>query len=61
MTTDELAAIAAEARTLANSVSQDIANATTRIEHMRLTRLAVEADQHATRLENMVDMYRKSV
>lgn len=59
MTTDELAAVAAEARTLANSVSQDIANATSRIEHIRLTQLAVAADQHATRMENLVDIYRR--
>lgn len=61
MTTDELAAVAAEARTHANSVQQDIGNATTRIEHMRLTRLAIEADQLAARLESMLALYRRVV
>lgn len=60
METNELRDAASAARTHANSVSQDIGNATTRIEHMRITRLAIEANQLAERLEKMLAIYERN-
>jgi hypothetical protein len=39
------------AREHASNVHADIMNASTRIEHIRLTRLAIEADRIASELE----------
>lgn len=58
MTTDELNEIATAAKEHAVHARADILNAQTRLEHIRLTGLAVEAEQLATRLQNMLDMYR---
>lgn len=59
MTTAELTELATDARTHATNARADIANAQTRLEHIRLTGLAVEAEQIASRLEAVVDIYRK--
>ena len=59
MTTPELADLAAAARIHAANARADIVNAQTRLEHIRLTGLAVEAEQLANRLEAAVDIYRK--
>jgi hypothetical protein len=48
MTDLELAALA---RQHATNMSNDIKNASTRIEHLRLTTLAIEADRLANLLE----------
>jgi hypothetical protein len=40
------------ARQHANNLAADINNASTRIEHIRLTQLALEADRIATALES---------
>lgn len=41
------------AREHADNLQRDITNASTRIEHIRLTQLALEADRVATALENL--------
>ncbi len=41
------------AREHANNLQRDIANASTRIEHIRLTQLAFEADRLASDLERL--------
>lgn len=46
----ELLRAATESRTHANNLRDDIKNAGTRIEHMRLTRLALEAEALAATL-----------
>lgn len=57
MTTEELTTLAVEARLHADNLTADIRNATTRIEHMRITRLAVEADTLARNFESMLAIY----
>jgi hypothetical protein len=42
------------ARRHADALSADIANASNRIEHIRITRLALEAEQIAKELESLV-------
>lgn len=44
-----------ETREHADNLQADIANSTTRIEHMRLTRLAVEARRIAVVLQTIAD------
>lgn len=56
MTADEFAGLAAEARRHATNAQNDIRNASTRIEHLRLTALAIEADNIARRLETISEM-----
>lgn len=56
MTTDELTDIATAAKEHAVHARADINNAQTRLEYIRLTGLAVEAEQLATRLQNMLDI-----
>jgi hypothetical protein len=50
---DELAVIVQDARAHADALQADIANAATRIEHIRLTSLAMQAAQIATVLEQL--------
>lgn len=57
MTTAELADLAAAAKTHAANARADITNAQTRLEHIRLTGLAVEAEQLANRLDAAVAIY----
>ena len=45
--------LAAQARLHADNLTADIKNAANRIEHIRLTRLALEAEQLATDLEEL--------
>jgi hypothetical protein len=45
--------LATAARTLSTNISPDIKNASTRIEHIRLTQLAFEADTLATDMERL--------
>jgi hypothetical protein len=45
--------ISREAKELADNISNDIKNASTRIEHIRLTQLALEAE----RLSKKIDGY----
>lgn len=51
---EELQQIATDARQHANNVAADIANASHRLEHIRLTQLALEADRLATAIENLL-------
>lgn len=53
MTAEEFAGLAAEARRHATNAQNDIRNASTRVEHLRLTALAIEADSIASRLETI--------
>lgn len=53
MTDDELDRLTAEAKAHADHSFADIANATTRVEHVRLTALAQEARNLATVLSIM--------
>ena len=48
---DNLQELALAAREHANNVTADIKNASSRLEHIRLTQLALEADRLATALE----------
>lgn len=48
--------LALAAREHANNVAADIVNASTRIEHIRLTQLAMEADRLATELERIANV-----
>lgn len=59
MTTADLSDLASAARQHATHARADIANAQTRLEHIRLTGLAVEAEQLADRFDAVVDIYRK--
>jgi len=52
MTTAELEVLAGAARRHANNAANDIRNASTRAEHIRLTQLAFEAEWIASTLEN---------
>lgn len=45
--------LAREAREHADNAFADIANAMTRAEHIRISRLAIEADRLANRLETL--------
>lgn len=55
MTSEQLKVLCAIARSHANNLRSDINNASTRIEHIRLTTLAIEADNLASSLENIRD------
>jgi hypothetical protein len=49
----DLQAAASAARTHAKNLADDIRNATTRIEHIRLSRLATEAEALADMIEKI--------
>lgn len=53
MSNDQLAFLTASARLHANNLRSDINNATTRVEHIRLTTLAIEAETLAATLESI--------
>jgi len=53
--------LATAARTLATNISTDIKNASTRIEHIRLTQLALEAETLATDMERLAERDMKDV
>lgn len=53
MTDEELQRVAAEARIHADNLRLDIANANDRTQHIRLTRLATEAEHLAANLEKI--------
>lgn len=55
MTTSELDMLCSSARLHADNVRADINNASTRIEHIRLTTLALEAENIAHSLESIRD------
>jgi len=46
--------ISNEARQLAHNLTNDIKNASTRIEHIRLTQLALEAERLADKIEKLI-------
>lgn len=46
--------ISHEARQLAHNLTNDIKNASTRIEHIRLTQLALEAERLADKIEKLI-------
>ena len=46
--------ISNEARKLATNITNDIKNASTRIEHIRLTQLALEAERLADKIDKIV-------
>jgi hypothetical protein len=46
--------ISNEARQLATNLTNDIKNASTRIEHIRLTQLALEAERLADKIEKLI-------
>lgn len=50
MTTEEALAIAAQARLHADNLRKELLNATDRAEHIRITRLAIEAESLAEHL-----------
>lgn len=54
MTTDEKTNLLIAAHMHANNLASDIQNASNRIEHMRLTRLAMEAQNLAERLDALL-------
>lgn len=56
MTPSQLTDIAAQARQHATNAQNDIINASTRIEHQRLTMLAIEADNVARNLEYLASL-----
>lgn len=56
MNITELVSIAAAARTHAENLAEDITHASTRIEHIRLTQLALEAERIALMLEEQVNV-----
>lgn len=47
--------ISGEARKLATNLTNDIRNASTRSEHIRLTQLALEAERLAEKIESLID------
>jgi hypothetical protein len=49
--------ISNEARQLATNLTNDIKNASTRIEHIRLTQLALEAERLAEKIESLLDSH----
>lgn len=49
----DMKTLATAARQLASHIRDDISNASTRIEHIRLTQLALEAEQLATDMEQL--------
>jgi hypothetical protein len=49
----ELQKIAVDARNHAENVTADITKTSTRIEYIRITQLAMEADRLATKLEQL--------
>ena len=58
MNITELQEIARLARVHSDNLKADIDNAANRIEHLRLTRLAMEADHLATALEEATSVQR---
>jgi len=46
--------ISREAKELANNISNDIKNASTRIEHIRLTQLALEAERLSKKIDGFL-------
>lgn len=56
MNITELQEIARLARVHSDNLKDDISNAANRIEHLRLTRLAMEADHLATSLEEATNV-----
>lgn len=58
MNITELQELARLARVHADNLKADIDNALNRIEHLRLTRLAMEADHLATALEGATNVQR---
>jgi hypothetical protein len=58
MNITELTNIAAAAREHAENLAADIVHASTRIEHIRLTQLALEAERIAIMLEDQVNVQR---
>lgn len=59
MTETALTELRAQALAHADHARADIANATTRSEHIRLTGLAIEANQIVTRIDNMLALARR--
>ena len=54
MSTDEKSALVTAAHSHADNLAADINNASTRVEHMRLTRLALEAQRLADSLDALL-------
>jgi hypothetical protein len=53
MSREQLLVLTTSARLHANNLRSDISNATTRVEHIRLTTLALEAEAIAASLESI--------
>lgn len=49
----DMKTLATAARQLASNIRADISNASTRLEHIRLTQLALEAEELATDMEQL--------
>lgn len=51
---NDLHELATAARTLANNIAEDINKTSSRVEYIRITQLAFEADRLATAIENLL-------